>query len=85
MVTMIFYMKTGAYFSFTNMNINVDNEQFVWTCMPILFCICMSCGIQVLFVLICNCSLGIMQPEQLIDVADGSSNVREVWKFSAKG
>ena len=27
---------------------------------------------------------GAMQPERLNDVADGSSNVREVWKFSFK-
>jgi hypothetical protein len=41
------------------------------------------CGIQV-FVLMFHCSLGIMQPQRLSDVADGSSNVREVWKFSVK-
>jgi len=27
---------------------------------------------------------GAMQPERLNDVADGSSNVREVWRFSFK-
>jgi hypothetical protein len=27
---------------------------------------------------------GTMQPERLNDVADGSSNVREVWKFTFK-
>jgi hypothetical protein len=27
---------------------------------------------------------GAMHPERLNDVADGSSNVREVWKFSFK-
>jgi hypothetical protein len=41
------------------------------------------CGIQV-SVLMLRCSLGVMQPERLSDVADGSSNVREVWKFSVK-
>jgi hypothetical protein len=51
--------------------------------MWILFVTFMLCGIQV-FVLTFGCSLGVMQPERLNDVADGSSNVREVWKFSVK-
>jgi hypothetical protein len=43
-------------------------------------------GIQASFFFFTNFwfYLGAMQTERLNDVADGSSNVREVWKFSFK-
>jgi hypothetical protein len=44
----------------------------------------MCCGIHALSLLSFVVLLGAMQSDLLAEVTDGSSNVREVWKFSFK-
>lgn len=69
---------------FVDVSITVEYKQLLWICHVdyVLFRHTMWYS-SVAFTNFCLFS-GAMQPERLNDVADGSSNVREVWKFSFK-